>query len=624
MNNKLPLLVLYALCGLLVALWPLVLRRTGAAFRIVRPASGATAFAPWSQLGVAAGLAAGSVLPWWRHEGGFALNLSWGEAAVLALLTGSTLYMLARPVTHSDGKSRHLVTLTFVAVASILSFCTLTFAHREVLQTAWHHWGAYIGPTELMLAGARVMHDFPTQYGLGPTALIAVVCDRSCWNGTFYVVGLTTLAFALLTAWIAARVAGPLGAMQWTAVLLLCVACCFFWNAYPPLVGSPIATPSVSGMRFLPALALVVFILFADRPDRQAAEFPYALGHLAWALCALWSVESAFYATCIWWPYYLLLKHAVPQDAERPSLLRGIVVLILLLTAWLALFLAVYGLVYKTLPTAAGIFAYIVNPPGPLPVNYSGTIWFFLAVIGLGTWINLKSFRLSGHTTELRHGMALILLAYATFSYFLGRSHDNNVLNLLPFLLLVLIDAWARAPAFGRGLAAGLLAGLLGWFSVFGWGAWTSATQAWTQPWFNADWIVRAIPGPQGGRDGYPPETQRVIVHTQTLAPGPVTVGGPMANPSTIDATAVWSALHSPANLYMFAPAVRRDFLYRTAQTLQRSGWLLLWTREPIAMGLLPDFDAVYSRTQSFEMNGYLAIYYTPKPHKPSREPTTK
>ena len=307
-----------------------------------------------------------------------------------------------------------------------------------------------------------------------------------------------------------------------------------------------------------------------------------------------------------------------------PTLLHGATALFALLTAWLALFLAGYWLIYQTTPTAMGVFAYIVNPPGPLPVNYSGTIWFFVAVIGLGTWVNLKSFRLQGHTAELRHGMALTLLAYSTFSYFLGRSHDNNVLNLLPFLLLVLLHSWARAPAFGRSLAAGLMASVLGWLSVFGWGAWNSAAQAWAQPWFDAGWIMRAMPGPQGGVDSYPPETQRVIAYTQTLVPGPVTVGGPTANPSTIDAAAVWSALHSPANLYMFAPEVRRDFLYKTAQTLQRSGWLLLWTREPIAMGLVPDFDAAYHRTQSFEMNGYLAIHYAPKPRQPARETTTK
>lgn len=621
MNDKLPVLLLYAVCGLLLALWPLLLHRPRSASHSAHAPSSTPDTWPLLLLGVTAGLLVGSVLPWWRHDGGFALTFSLGEAAVLALLTGSGLYALLRPVTHIHGKGRHLTTLAFVAAASVLSFCTLTFAHREVLQTAWHHWGAYIGPTELMLAGAQVMRDFPTQYGLGPTALIASVCGQSCWRGAYYVTGLMTLAFALLIAYVAARVAGPLGRAQWGVILLLCLACCFLWNAIPPLVGSPIATTSVNGMRFLPALALLALVLALDRPSRAATEFPHAVGHLAWALCALWSVESAFYATCIWWPYYLLLRQAASPDTSLPTLLRSAFVLFALLMAWVALFLGGYWLAYRSMPTAMGVFAYILNPPGPLPINSGGTLWFFVAVLGVGTWANLRSFRREGNTAGLRHGMALTLLAYSTFSYFLGRSHDNNVLNLLPFLLLVLLHAWSRTPAFGRSLAAGLLAGVLGWLSVFGWGAWNSAAQAWAQPWFDANWVRRVLPGPQGGPGGFPPETQRVIERAQAIAPDPVTVLGPMANLSATDATAVWSALHSPANLYMFAPEVRRDFLYRTAQTLQRSGWLLLWTREPVAMGLLPDFDTVYTRTHSFEMAGYLAIYYTPKP--PAASSTT-
>ena len=108
----------------------------------------------------------------------------------------------------------------------------------------------------------------------------------------------------------------------------------------------------------------------------------------------------------------------------------------MLLTALIVCFLGGYWLAYRTWPTAMGVFAYIVSPPGPLPVNYYGTIWFFVAVTGLGAWANLRSFRRKGNTAELRHGMALALLAYSTFSYFLGRSHDNNVLNLLPLPVL--------------------------------------------------------------------------------------------------------------------------------------------------------------------------------------------
>jgi hypothetical protein len=423
----------------------------------------------------------------------------------------------------------------------------------------------------------------------------------------YYLVGLLTFLFAAVTAMLALSVVAPVGLAQRALVLLLVLACCFFWTAYPPMLGSPTATPSVNGMRFLPVLAMVALLL---RADRQGREFPYWIGHLAWGLTSLWSVESAFYATCVWWPYYLLLRQAASGGSPASTLLRSAGHLTGVLLVGVAGFLLGYWLVYRTFPTAMGLFAYIVDPPGALPVNVRGTLWFFVAVMALGTWVNMANFRHHGNTAALRHGMALSLLAYATFSYFIGRSHDNNVLNLLPFLLLVLLHAWARTNGFGRGLSAALLACLLGWFSVFGWEPWRAGAQAVAQPWFDPHWIRAALPGPGPGSDLFPDSAQKVIARTQRLAARPVTVMGPTVNPSSTSADAVWSAIHGPANVYMFAPAIRREFLRQTAGSLRRSGWLVVQISQPLAAGLIEDFDSVYTREQAFELEGYLAILY--------------
>lgn len=615
MTSKLPMLVAYALVGLLLALWPLVMRPSPTLPRNASITVGILKVGKWRlAAGVWFGLLITSVLPWWRHTDSFALTLSWSEAVMFMVLTTACLAGLLWRTVPAPNEARHqyVTTTAFAVLALFFSFSTVSFEHVGVLQMAWHHWGAYIGPTELMLAGARVMRDFPTQYGLGPTALIAYVCGKSCWSGTFYLTGTVTFAFALLTALIAARVVKPASGAQWTTILLLCLVCCFFWDANPVLVGSPMVTPSVNGMRFLPALALTAFLLLFDRTGRTPVQFPYAASHMAWALCALWSVESAFYATCIWWPYYLLLRQEMSADRRLVTLSKSIAILAALLTAWVVCFLGGYWLVYQTMPTGTGIFAYIVNPPGLMAVNYRGTVWFFVAVICLGTSTNLQNFKHSGNSSEFRHGMVLTLLAYSTFSYFLGRSHDNNVLNLLPFLMLVLLNVWSRTSDLLHGLVTGLLAGLLGWLSVFGWNAWTDVIHTRELSWFDANWADRVMPGAGGGPKSFSVATQGVIAQTQAIFPDPVTVAGPTANPSTVDAAAVWSAFHSPANLHMFTPDVRRDFLRRTAQTLQRSGWLLVWKDEPIAVGMVPDFDAVYTRTHSFEMAGYLAIHYIP------------
>ena len=607
MTEKLPALVMYAAAGLALALWPLAMSRS-AAGAALPPARDGAMLAALKVAGATAGLLVSTVLPWWRHAGGFAVSLSWAEAGVFAVIAALVLsVLLPAPGARSGSRATGVgLAGAFVLAAAALSFSTLTYHGGDGLVEAWHHWGAYIGPSELLLAGAHIFDDFPAQYGLGPTAVIAFLCRSSCWATTYYVVSTASWAFALVIALLAVRAAAPRKFAQRAMVLLLCLGCCFFWLAYPPMLASPATYPSVGGMRFLPAAAVAALLLFADR---EGQDFFLPAGHAAWAAAALWSIESAFYVTCVWWPTYLMLLRA--RSAGRPgaTLLRGVATLALLSAAWTGCFLLAYWLAYRSTPTWLGFFVYVLNPPGEMPIGYGGALWFFIATIGLGAWVNWRSFRQAGNTRDSRQGLVLLLLAYFTFSYFLGRSHDNNVLNLLPFMLLVLLYAWARSEGFAHALAAGLLASLLGWLAVFNWSNWQAGVHSPARSWLDPHWARAAVPGAQRGPNGFAPETAQVIERARQLMPDPVIVVGPLVDLATTDAAA-WSALHSPANLYLLAPQVRREFLRKTALRLQLGGWLLLQIRQPIAMGLLPDFDAVYTRTQSFEMLGYLAVHY--------------
>jgi hypothetical protein len=610
-TDKLPLLVVYAVAGLLLALWPLGLpRKAGVMQGDTMQANASPAVTPLVLLGAGAGLLLGSVLPWWRYEHGFGLNVSIAElmgfCALAALFLAGFLQSRSRSGRSAWNAAQSAL---FAGVATALCFSTLTDLDPDVLGMAWHHWGVYVGESELLRAGARIFHDFPPQYGLGPTLLIASACGQSCWPGAYFSASFVALAFTLVAGALALRVAAPLTPVRRGLVLLLAIATTTLWNAYPALLGSPTTTPSSGGMRFLPALALAALLI---RTDADGRRFPYRLGHIAWAFAAAWSFESAFYATSIWWPFYLLLRQADEPQRRGRALVKGGLTLLAALFALIAVFLAVYGIAYRTVPSFMGLFAYLLNPPGELQVNYGGSLWFFVAVIALVTWVNVQDFAHTGNTAALRRGVVVSLLAYSAFSYFLGRSHDNNVLNVLPFMMLALLHAWSRTNGLRRGLAAGMLAGLVGWLCVFNWVAWQTGLQAASAAWFDPHWIRAVLPGPSGKLDGFPPETRRVIARAQGEIPDPVTVMGP-ANLASASADAVWCAMHSSATLYMFTPQVRRQFLRATATSLRRSGWALVQKSQPLAMNMVPDFDSVYTRTAQFEMDGYLAIHYAPR-----------
>jgi len=578
---------------------------------------------PVYALAVFAGLLIAATLPWWHRDSGHALNLSWIELFVFMVITLVAFRVLK---TNGDSlecskRSRGIWTVligAFVLVATTLSFTTGFSYNYKVLGTIWHHWGAYVQSSELLISGARLFLDFPAQYGFGPTVLIALVCGDNCWRGMYYLVGLFTLLFVLLIANIALD-SNKQGLLQRGIILLLCLASCFFWTGFPSDVSSPMQTPSVGGLRFLPVLALVTLLLRFDRQD-DSKHYPVVWGHMAWAVAALWSIESAFFATLVWWPYYLLLCGAKTYGnrALTLGLLRALVTLVGVLVVLVLCFLAGYWLAYRSIPSGYGYFAYILNPPGPLPVDGKGAAWFFIIVMTLGIASNWQTFRQSGNSMAFRRGFLLILLAYGTFSYYISRSHDNNVLNLLPFQLLVLLNARAsQIPQSWRGAVVVLLACLLGWFSIFGWDTWRDTWKNRTVVEFNPARFQQTLSyeNPETRVKLLPwiGDTEAVayaISHIRQNYGEPVTVAGPYL--TSTDPGSVWSAIHNPANYISIPPERRREFLLQTANTLKLSGWVIIRKGSPTNRALLYDFDSIYSRTQEVDFGSYNAIRYTP------------
>ena len=576
---------------------------------------------PANALAVFAALLIAATLPWWYRDSAHALNLPWLELSVFFMITLAVFRVLIANSDRAEYSKRSrgvwaVMMGAFVLAAAILSFTTGLLHEPYVLANVWHHWSAYVQSSELLLSGARLFLDFPAQYGFGPTVLVALACGKDCWSGMYFLVGLFTLLFALLIANIALGNSKQ-GLAQRGLILLLCLASCFFWAGIPSEVSSPLQTPSVSGLRFLPALALVALLLRLDRQD-DCKHYPAAWGHMAWAVVALWSIESAFFASIIWWPYYLLLRGAKAQDnrALTLGLLRALGTLAGLLVALVFCFLAGYWLVYRAVPSAYGYFAYILNPPGPLPVNVKGTVWFFIVVMALGTASNWQTFRQSGNSVAFRRGLLLLLLAYGTFSYYISRSHDNNILNLLPFQLLVLLDVrTSQIPQSWRSVAVVLLACLLGWLSIFGWGIWRDTWQKRAVVEFNPTGLkqILSYENPETRAKLLPwiGDTEAVayaVSHIRQNYGEPVTVAGLVLASS--DSDSVWNAIPNAAN-YMSIPSERRrNFLLQTASTLKRDGWLIFRKESPTNRALLYDFDSIYRRTQEVDLGLYYAIRY--------------
>ena len=569
-------------------------------------------------------LCVSATLPWWQRQNG-SLDISNFKLLAFGLITFVFIRLLITQVQTTENRFPIVWIIVYTLLAAILSFSTGIYTDDNALLTLWHHWGAYVGPSELLLAGAKIFNDFPVQYGLGPTVLIASVCGNDCWKGMYFIAGFTTLAFSVLIAVMALT----LSSYRWhvrLAVLALCLATCFFWTAYPPDVGSPLTTPSVSGLRFLPVIMLITYLFFTQQIEHSKPGI--LIAHGLWVLGALWSPESIFYVTIVWWPYYLFIRRVYGDFRSCAKGFANAALHLLSLAVGLFLvFNSVFRIIYNEGPSLYGYLAYAMNPPGPMPINPHGAVWFFIfvTIIGIGTLMQL--WHRTGDTLSFRRSFLVLLLSYGVFSYFLGRSHDNNLLNIMPFVLLVLLNAISTAEGKVLPMAStALSATFIGWLSLFGWQPWNASLNEGKLLTFDSKLLrdsmslsnpdtaskIAASFAKSGMVSGSPQDAGRAIDFLRQHYGESVTVLDFSMCLERSTPYSAWSAIHNPANLYFIQFEHRKEFLYRAATSLNRAGWLVVDRKFP-AEEWLADLDFAYERTNRLDFGSYYAIRFSPK-----------
>lgn len=566
----------------------------------------------------------GTTLIWWRHpQAGVEISSS-ELLSFLALFVTSTSILLSKRFVKPTNRLENIISLgLYIVVIAYLSYSLATTVDPDIRLTLWHHWGAYIDPSELVMAGARLLHDIPAQYGAGPTLLIRATCSSDCWSAAYLVIGTTTFAYALLIGVIARLIAPSGGRYRNIVFLLLCIATCMFWNAYPPTVSSPNVTPSTNGLRFLPVVMLVAWLLFTANRNFTMRSTG---GHILWILGAIWSPESLFYVTAVWWPVYLFDTTMLQSEQMNKfrRIVRAAYKLALLAVGTIIAACVSYYLIYGVLPVPRYLLIYMLYPPGPLPIDSRGAIWYFVLSMTLSVCVSWANWGKTGNVTQLRRSLILQLLAYSTFSYYLGRSHDNNLLNLMPFFMLMLLDTFAKAKdVFTRYAIAISLAFLLAWLPVFGWGAWLNAFHSGRLAEF--DFSVTRANLAYSDKDTYAGILNRNKTISKEQLDQTIQLMDRLARTGesfvVLDQNFLlqpyfparpWCAIQSATNFEFFPSVVRQDFLLRTANRFQRSGWLII-ARNHNVNTWLADFDSAYNRTGRIDLDAVYAVRFSPK-----------
>jgi hypothetical protein len=485
---------------------------------------------------------------------------------------------------------------------------TAPFGTREPLYFAWHHWGAYLSPVEAWLAGGLPYRDFPIQYGIGPTALLAATCGSDCWRATYW----TTIVadafyFAVLSGCVFILTAAKPRGLRWLALVALWCAS-FIWTAFPFDVGSTAMAPSVAGLRFLPIAVLLLHILSVESSGRRRSW----LGHAIWLFDMFWSPEGAFFGTLIWWPY-LALRDAAEEPTPRESwtaLVRGAVRGLAAFAAGAISLAAVLSLLSAGAARPKDFLAYILYPPGPLPINPVGTIWLALTAILLG----LHALAGSGKSMQGRALYVCLLGFLAAGTYYVSRSHDNNVLNLFPLLVVLLVASVQSdaTPAFRDAFVCTVLAAMIAFVATARWTSWAKGA--------STEGLLSIGPSRMLARFESRQGTQPAILTVDAVKGLAYLRGRNAGAVVLIDDNGLipphaagqgWTSVNNYANFEPLPQAMITRFACRGALIYRRAGWLLIDQRK--IRFWMPPFEAAYEVREQVGFGSYRAYHLSPR-----------
>lgn len=382
-----------------------------------------------------------------------------GEIVIVAALA---TWLLSCPLGRVSRRGRVLVDVCAAAVILLLVPIVVFVPSGAV---PFNH-NFFLGPANSVLHGKAVLVDVFSQYGVGLVYAIAgMLRGPGIGYGTFTLLlgALNTAQFLCVYAVLRLAIRSQLLAVLGTGIA---IAANVFTQAPGYLY---VYYPSTTALRFgLPVAIVLLSVLGAAYPARRRPSRVAAL--VLTGVASLWSFETFAYSAGAYAGIVLVAVWTPDQRPGRALVREFAWALLAVVTA--QVFLAVGTriaaggwpdwpryLAYVRLYSASGFGTLPIAPwsPGLL----LGAI-YFLSAIGLTVLV------LQPVPARTSSPQALLALAGATgfgilsFTYFLGRSHPNNLHHVVvPAVIVVIIwlgfgrDTGVLAPAASRLVVVG-------------------------------------------------------------------------------------------------------------------------------------------------------------------------
>lgn len=555
---------------------------------------------------------------WWFGENPIPASQHWLAASAclaLALLARRCRFELLADHRSSLGTRALAIPAALFVIGLGAGLLTGATNAQGPATMAWHHWGAYVSPAMSLLGGGVPFRDFPVQYGMGPTLMIAGACGiGNCWNGLYAMTLVANALYLAACGWSVTVLTRNMDrASRWLALAAL-TCTVLLWCGFPVRWGSPLMTPSVGGMRFLPLALLTALVLTAEARDARLISRGLALGgHAIWLVSLAWSSEAAFFASLVWWPW-LALRQADAADTPRGkwrALLRGGLIGLAAVLAGYAALAMLFRAVFGDWVSLNDFLLYFRYPPGRMPVFLLGAIWFALGVL-------LHAFTALAHTSvgsARRSLYACLLAALAVGSYYLSRSHDNNLLNLLPFLVVLMVASHCALPGrFSAGFVRAALAGIVALTSAISFHPWGLLP--------GSPGVMGLQLGPGALTSRFMPvvgqkaqlvtdDSARALADLRQHTSEAVLLFDEQRVMPTTDPARTWTGVNNAANFTPLPDDVVRDYIRRGALSYRRPGWIV--AADSKAAYWLGLFAAAYDVTEQKRYGTSSAYHLVPR-----------
>ncbi len=516
-----------------------------------------------------------------------------------------------------EAKSINLALIfLFIAFSLVVNFSTAFIGAPD--QTIYdtgllHHWSAYLSSVKSMDSGFAIFNDFPTQYGLGPTLTILAFSSWGWITGMFFAVGALNFLFWFCLAGMAIYlVRRKFGSRTFFifVTLLLITGTSYFWhgrNSYVSL------HPSLGGMRFFPATLLASLILFLEiSPETASTKRVWAV-HFSWIFGFLWSIESALFVSLIWWPYFLFiktekndgLKGKFGQAFSEGLKLLGIALSVVLL------FTVIYFFIYGIVPNFSTYKIFTDYVIGTLLIDFNGRFIFSVFIFVFALICLVQTYKKHGANRDFLNLFVLIMLPYSGFSYYIGRSADYNILPLLPFFSLILIQtSLIDLPKTFRWISLCLLV--------------ASSAYTWIMP------VAFPLQTPTANLHFEPTklnkyfdevfaniasEKGKTIHYIQSVYSESVIVYDPAFSLVLSNKEKDWNTYNNATTYLGFPADVQKVFVSRSKEHFKRSGWVLFEKAtgaENIKLGT-ELFLSSYRIDKILPFGSFLAYRFVPK-----------